>query len=68
MSDDNTTSPRLGCLWLGLMIFVFIPAAVIAAIIWPEMTANQFVGRTLLIGIGLIVAAVVVVIGMIRRR
>ncbi|GAA3632583.1 hypothetical protein [Microlunatus ginsengisoli] len=67
MSDDRT-GPRLGCLWLGSMIFIFIPAAVIAAVIWPQMTANQFVGRTLLIGVGLIAAALVTAIAIFRRR
>ena len=43
-----------------------MPAGFIAAAIWPDQTANQFVGRTFLIGLGL--AAAVLVIGVAAAR
>ncbi|GAA3630805.1 hypothetical protein [Microlunatus ginsengisoli] len=42
---------RLGCLW-GLAVILFVPAGFVTAAVWPDITANQFVGRTLLIGAG----------------
>jgi hypothetical protein len=64
MSDDNP-NPALGCLWLVAIIF-FVPAGYIATAIWPDQTANQFVGRTFLIGLGM--AAAVLVIGVAAAR
>jgi len=64
VSDDNP-NPALGCLWLVALV-LFVPAGFIAAAIWPHQTANQFVGRTFLIGLGF--AAAVLVIGVSAAR
>jgi hypothetical protein len=59
-TDDHEKNARLGCLWL-VAVVLFLPAGFITAAIWPDITANQFVGRTLLIGGGL--AVIVIVFG-----
>ena len=46
---DQANDTGLGCLWLVALV-LFVPAGFVTAAIWPDITANQFVGRTLLIG------------------
>ncbi len=45
-----------------------MPAGYIAAAIWPDQTANQFVGRTFLIGLGLAAAVLVIGVGAARNH
>jgi uncharacterized membrane protein len=67
VADQQNTNPTLGCLWLVALV-LFLPAGIVAAAIWPNQTANQFVGRTLLIGGGFAVAVVAVGVTLALSR
>ena len=56
--DDHRNEAGLGCLWI-IALILFLPAGFIAAAVWPNQTANQFAGRTFLIGLGFAVAVLV---------
>jgi len=56
----------MGCVLIVAFVF-FFPAAIASAVIWPNQTANQFVGRALLIGGGFAVLVVAVGVSLVFR-
>lgn len=56
-----------GMAW-ALLLIVYVPAGLIAAAVWPVMSADEFVLRTFLIGTAMAAVAGVLLLGRLRRE